>query len=215
VRDFEEVLDRADLYCCDHMSTLYEFAFTGRPVVVLNAPWYRRDVEHGLRFWEYADVGVNCDEPGDLLESIALALEDRPEQRKARERAVKAVFPYRGIAARVAAQEIISLGGVSVSLTPGGCMRVRVTNPGTSTIARGGMVFRGGTTNEVVLSDGMSLREIRACRMLTIEVLEDKMIPAPTNEPCTETPDPERFICGCGFVAKNKAGLSAHKRACK
>ena len=33
--DFDEVLRRADVYACDNSSTLYEFASTGRPVVVL------------------------------------------------------------------------------------------------------------------------------------------------------------------------------------
>ena len=41
VPDFDDVLRRADVYACDNSSTLYEFASTGRPVVVLNAPWYR------------------------------------------------------------------------------------------------------------------------------------------------------------------------------
>ena len=59
MRDFDEVMERSTLYICDNSSTLYEFASTGRPVVVLNAPWFRRDIEHGLRFWEHADVGVS------------------------------------------------------------------------------------------------------------------------------------------------------------
>lgn len=94
VRDFDEVMERADLYVCDQMSTLYEFASTDRPVVVLNAPWYRRDIEHGLRFWEHADVGINCDHPSNLFSSIELALTDPFEQQKKRRKAVNGVYTY-------------------------------------------------------------------------------------------------------------------------
>jgi UDP-N-acetylglucosamine:LPS N-acetylglucosamine transferase len=83
VYDFEEVLERADCYVCDNSSTMFEFASTGRPVVVLNPPWYRREVNHGLRFWEAAGVGVNCDRPQDLAGAVATALQDPPPQREA------------------------------------------------------------------------------------------------------------------------------------
>ena len=52
VHDFEEVMERADLYVNDCSSTMYEFCVTGKPVVILNAPWFRRDVNLGIRFWE-------------------------------------------------------------------------------------------------------------------------------------------------------------------
>ncbi len=95
VPDFEQVLARASLYVTDNSSTLYEFAATDRPVVVLNAPWYRRHVEHGLRFWRHADVGLACERPEELVACVGRALLDSPEQRRRRQAAVEAVIPQR------------------------------------------------------------------------------------------------------------------------
>jgi len=71
VWDFDEVMQRADLYVNDCSSTLYEFCVTGKPVIILNAPQFRRGVHLGLRFWEYADVGPQVNEPGELLSAIS------------------------------------------------------------------------------------------------------------------------------------------------
>lgn len=92
VADFADVCRRADVYVADNTSTLFEFASTGRPVVVLNAPWYRRDVEHGLRFWSASSVGVQVDGPAELLPAIARALEDGEELRQARAAALELVY---------------------------------------------------------------------------------------------------------------------------
>ena len=106
VPDFEEVSRRADLYVCDNSSTLFEFAATGRPVVVLNAPWYRRNVEHGLRFWQAATVGIQVDDPRELVAAAALALEDPAPVRDAREEALRLVYTFRYGAAERAAEAI-------------------------------------------------------------------------------------------------------------
>jgi hypothetical protein len=95
VADFADVCRRADVYAVDNSSTLFEFASTGRPVIVLNAPWYRRDVEHGLRFWSASTVGVNVDGPAELPAAIERALADEPELRLARSRALATVYQVR------------------------------------------------------------------------------------------------------------------------
>lgn len=106
---FADVMQRADLYVVDNSSTLYEFASLDRPVVVINSPEYRREVHHGLRFWEHSDVGVNCDYPKDLDSAIDRALEDPPEVQAARRAATEAVFPYRGEATARAVEAMQSL----------------------------------------------------------------------------------------------------------
>lgn len=107
-RRFEDVMREADLYINDASSTLYEFASLDRPVVVMNAPWYRRDVEHGLRFWANADVGVQVDGPEEVPDAIRYALTDPPEQQAARRRGVQAAYEYTdGQCARRAAEAIL------------------------------------------------------------------------------------------------------------
>lgn len=104
VRDFEDVCRRADIYVCDGVSTLYEFASTGRPVIVLNAPFYRRDVNHGLRFWEASTVGENVWEPAFLGDAIVRTIQDPNRFATAREQALDMVYGFRSGSAKRAAR---------------------------------------------------------------------------------------------------------------
>jgi hypothetical protein len=138
VRDFEDVLARADVYVNDASSTLYEFASLDRPVVVLNSPLYRRNVKFGLRFWEHSDVGVNCDDPKDLLGAIAEALRDSPEQQAKRKAAVDAAYKFHdGTAGQRAANAILEHFAESARLPFHPSEIVAPVRPGT-TIRRGG-----------------------------------------------------------------------------
>jgi len=95
VADFADVCKRADLYIADNTSTLFEFASTGRPVVVMNSPDMRRDVHHGGRYWDWATVGLQCERPADLPAIVEQALADPPEVSAERERVLGLVYPYR------------------------------------------------------------------------------------------------------------------------
>ena len=104
VESFDEVCRRADVYVCDNSSTLFAFAATGRPVVVLNPPWYDRTVRHGLRFWEAAGIGVNVDRRDALGAAIDEALADDEARRQSREAALDLVYAFRSGASERAAR---------------------------------------------------------------------------------------------------------------
>lgn len=108
VADFDDVCRQADVYIADNTSTLFEFAATGRPVVVLNAAHWSRKGGPGLRFWEAADVGVNVSPKDDLIVAVERALEDGPEERANREAALDMVYPVRLGGAALAADAVLA-----------------------------------------------------------------------------------------------------------
>lgn len=86
--DVDRVLSETDLLVVDNSSVAFEMAAIGKPVVLLNLPSYRRDVEHGGRFWG-SPPGVQVDHPSELADAIACALTDPPAHRAIRARAVE------------------------------------------------------------------------------------------------------------------------------
>lgn len=127
---FEEVVERADVFVCDNSSTLFEFAYVRGPVVVMNPPWYRTDVNHGLRFWEAADVGPQVWDPGSIPGAVELALR---EPWPGKEAALSVAFDAVEDPAARAAQIIGELSGQDHSAVP---ERAHVPFPRVSTSLR-------------------------------------------------------------------------------
>jgi hypothetical protein len=67
--DVYTVRRRASLLVSDNTSLAYEMAYLMRQNITLNAPWYRPDVEHGLRFWENPP-GAQFDNPDELIDAV-------------------------------------------------------------------------------------------------------------------------------------------------
>jgi len=113
IRSFSNVMKQGHLYVMDSMSTLYEFASAGkdgngRPVVVMNSPRFRKNVNHGLRFWDASEVGINVWQPAQLVDAVLEALEDSADQQKKRREAVDMVYGFTdGKAAERAAAGIV------------------------------------------------------------------------------------------------------------
>lgn len=153
VADFEEVIRTAHVYGVDNSSTLFEFAALGRPVVVLNAPGYRRGVSHGLRFWDAANVGLQIDHPRELAAGFLRALEDPPELARSREVALGRVYPVRdGTSALRAAAAIVE------AVVKGPCL---VCATGSCACTRGGpttVVAFDQTTRRAPVSTGTKKR---------------------------------------------------------
>jgi hypothetical protein len=95
VPSFDDVCRRADVYVCDNSSTIFEFAASGRPVVLLNSQRFRRDVSHGLRFWDAADVGLQVNSPDELAAGIQNVLDCDSWGQDAREIVLSQVYPVR------------------------------------------------------------------------------------------------------------------------
>lgn len=111
VPDFGDVLDGADLLVCDNSSAMWEAASCGIPLVILDAPWYRTNIDHGPpRFWVHADAGVRIQQPDQLVAAVFEALTDPPEVRARREAAVADIYvACDGRAAERAADAIVRL----------------------------------------------------------------------------------------------------------
>lgn len=103
----EDCFEQADVLINDASSVLYEFASLDRPVVVMNASYYRRTRTHGLRFWEHSEIGPNANSPEDLSRAIDLALKE--DYHDARAAMIADVYPYFGHATERAVEALTDI----------------------------------------------------------------------------------------------------------
>lgn len=106
IEDFDSLLDVAAVFVADNTSAMYEFAALDKPVVALNAPWYDRSVEHGLRFWSHVP-GVMIDDPIDLPAAVDIAITDPAPLRALRSRAARRAYAAVDGRARIRAADAI------------------------------------------------------------------------------------------------------------
>lgn len=105
--DLGDVLACSDVIVADNTSVMFEVAAAGWPVVVLDSRRYRLAVEHGLRFWDWADIGPRIQTPDKLAEAVAEAWLLESEWAFERGDMTAAVFPYWGEATGRAAAAIV------------------------------------------------------------------------------------------------------------
>jgi hypothetical protein len=90
----DEVLRRAGVLVVDNSSLGMESVALDRGVVWLSAPWYRRDVTHGGRFWSWVETGVHVEDPAQLVDSVEYAIGHLLEFSEARRRAALKTYSF-------------------------------------------------------------------------------------------------------------------------
>lgn len=108
IQDIKEVFERVDVYVCDNSSSMYEFMCTGKPIILLNAPFYRKNIHHGIRFWTHIG-GIQVDNIKDLLPSIQRTLSNPNEYKTIRDEIVSELYPNRGKATKLSVKAIKEL----------------------------------------------------------------------------------------------------------
>lgn len=107
-----EVFERCSVLFVDNSSIGVEFMSLGRPVVWLNAPWYRRDVHHTGRFWEWTEGIPTMDGPDELMELWVSDVMYGDDNTTARQRIVDSVYAHTdGSSSQRAADFIAQLVG--------------------------------------------------------------------------------------------------------
>lgn len=89
-----EMYERCSVLVADNTSVGWDFIALDRPVVWCNAPWYRRFISHGMRFWSLVDAGIEIDEPTELCWAVDKAL-TRDDKHPRRLEVADMLYAYR------------------------------------------------------------------------------------------------------------------------
>lgn len=92
----DDVIELADVLVCDNSSAIFEAAACGVVPVFANAPWYRRNVCHGLRFWTYAHLGPNVANATEIPAAVEDALDNRASWLALINAEIGGVYAHRG-----------------------------------------------------------------------------------------------------------------------
>ena len=66
----DDLYARASTLLCDNSSVMYEFLAWRGPVIALNSPLWRRDVFHGLRFWDWPAAQIDDSRALEVFELL-------------------------------------------------------------------------------------------------------------------------------------------------
>jgi hypothetical protein len=78
VPTLEETLAWCDVFIADNTSAMFYAAALGRGVVVLDSRNYRRHINHGGRFWDWAGIGPRIGDVDAMPAAVTTAYERRP-----------------------------------------------------------------------------------------------------------------------------------------
>lgn len=106
LRTEREVFNKAAALFVDNSSIGLEFLALGRPVVWMNAPWYRRNIHHGGRFWNWTNGVPTISEPAELITFDVNTLLTKPISTQAQQTVIDVYGPMDGNASQRAADVI-------------------------------------------------------------------------------------------------------------
>jgi hypothetical protein len=102
VEDFNEVMRRADILIFDCTSAGYEFLVTGKPVILLDATKFRRNLQFGIRFWDYSNIGIEVSSADKLMSAIQTTIDFPNEHLLQRLHTIVELIPNIGKSTQIA-----------------------------------------------------------------------------------------------------------------